>query len=360
MNRAPSWFARLRLIPTQRGAMLALAAALLFLAALNTGSNLFYLVFAGLGAVLVLSFFAPLGNLRRVALLREPPHGVHRGEPFSIGLTLKNRSASWPVLSVRVAEATRREETLAYLAALGPREEARLSVMETLPRRGVHRLPPLVVESGYPFGLLTRRRLMQDNAEVVVYPRVRPLRTASLEQSTRTGARSRTALRDGDEFFSLREYVPGDDPRLISWRASARVGKPLVRELERSVARRLVFVLDARQCPRLEDFDERFEDTVEVLASLAVTLLNRQYAVAMSVGDRDVPEGEGRSHAARILDLLARVEPVAEDAPDPFARAAAALPRGAALVCLSPDPGLWGRVVGPGLRVLDPREVVYA
>jgi len=44
------------------------------------------------------------------------------------------------------------------------------------------------------------------------------------------GVRPRPARGEGSEFESLREYVAGDDPRHIDWRATARRGRPIVRQ----------------------------------------------------------------------------------------------------------------------------------
>ena len=49
---------------------------------------------------------------------------------------------------------------------------------------------------------------------------------------TRLGYAPAGAPGNGEEFFSLRDYREGEDPRGIHWRTSARRGKPLVREHE--------------------------------------------------------------------------------------------------------------------------------
>jgi uncharacterized protein (DUF58 family) len=50
--------------------------------------------------------------------------------------------------------------------------------------------------------------------------------------SARLGTQPRRPRGEGLEFESLREYVRGDDPRHIDWRATARVGKPIVRHYQ--------------------------------------------------------------------------------------------------------------------------------
>ncbi len=44
------------------------------------------------------------------------------------------------------------------------------------------------------------------------------------------GTRSQARPGRGEAFFDHRPYLPGDDPRLLDWKASARLGEPIVRQ----------------------------------------------------------------------------------------------------------------------------------
>ena len=69
------------------------------------------------------------------------------------------------------------------------------------------------------------------------------------------------------EFHSLREYVPGDEPRTIHWRASARSDDLKVRQYSAEGLRRCTVVLD-QQVPSGAAHDEAFERAVVAAASL--------------------------------------------------------------------------------------------
>ncbi|MEB3851958.1 MAG: DUF58 domain-containing protein, partial [Desulfurococcales archaeon] len=82
-----------------------------------------------------------------------------------------------------------------------------------------------------PLGLYSESRRVRVVTTLQSYPRPYPpaveragagLGLAEALASRRAGA--------GTEFYSLRDYVPGDDVRLVAWLASARAGRPVVRE----------------------------------------------------------------------------------------------------------------------------------
>lgn len=98
------------------------------------------------------------------------------------------------------------------------------------PPPGLHRIEYVDVEAGDPLGLYKSRTRLWATTTIQAYPR--PLSTAQ-GPARRLGLAEAVASRRrgwGLEFYSLRDYQPGDDPRLIAWLPSGRAGRPLVRE----------------------------------------------------------------------------------------------------------------------------------
>jgi uncharacterized protein (DUF58 family) len=125
------------------------------------------------------------------------------------------------------------------------------------------------------------------------------------------------------EFFGLREFRQGDDPRDIHWRTSARRGAPFVRELEEDEGQEVCLVLDnghngdspGTAVPLTPGEDAAFEAMVSLAASLACELLARGYRVGLCArGEEITPEG-GQAQATRLLRFLALVAPVSNDVP---------------------------------------------
>jgi uncharacterized protein (DUF58 family) len=344
------------------GSVFALVSLLVLLAAVNTGENLFYLIFGAFITLMFLSFVVAWWNLRRLHVTRETPDAVHRGAQASLHIEVKNNRLLMPAVSIRLESASRPKESAGYLFKVPAGQTGVLNVREVFDRRGVYPVPAISLLTTFPFGLVHWRRRIKDDALITVYPRVHAVRTATLEQSQNSGDTSKNARGPGDEFHSLREYVVGDDMRHIAWRVSARLGSLVVRELEQETSRYIVFVLDTSPYPDLDDYAERFEEAVELVASLAVTMLTRQYTVSVVTGTDALPEGEGKAQVVNVLEMLARVQPDAESGGDALGRVGTVDDtKRAACFYVSPSPSQWGRKKARGgVHVLDPREVIHA
>jgi uncharacterized protein (DUF58 family) len=103
-----------------------------------------------------------------------------------------------------------------------------------------------------PLGLLRQRILFERSQSILVHPETeRFLRPEALDPKSvlaSLGVRPRRRRGDGLDFESLREYVVGDEPRRIDWRATARRGRPIVRTHRHEESRTVLLAVD---CSRL-------------------------------------------------------------------------------------------------------------
>ncbi len=340
------------------GKVFLLTFILIQLAALNTGENLFYLIGGALFSYLAVGYVVARWSLYRVEIIRDAPYSAYRLDDFTVLLHLQNRKRFFPAISLRIQSG----ETGAVLYAnkLPPGVPVTLRFAESIPKRGLQTLPPVYLSTAFPFGLFMRRVILQDHQIVVVYPRVRPLHKNVLDKLDDSGQMPKITHAFGDEFYAMREYVPGDDLRHISWKVSARMGQLIIRELEPSTSRNVVLVLDTRGVPDTPQREAAFEDAMDLAASLAMSLLDQQYRVAVATPDTQLPLGKGHGHARELLEKLARVNPVPyEKCGDDWFKASGES-FDAAKVYLTTDPAMWGqRPYGGHAAVLDPAESLY-
>lgn len=203
-------------------------------------------------------------------------------------------------------------------------------------RRGIRQVGPAAVVRTDPLGLLQRERTSPD-APLLTY-RVWPRRnrvpvSASGLVTDLDGPTSQSSPEGGLAFHAIREYVPGDDSRLIHWRTTARTGGRTL------MVRQFVDNRRAQQLIALDigaDYsDERFESAVEIAASL-VESCHLASLLSLLV----VPDGQEPSHGfQRSMDRLAEVErPVEVDSNTDelggLAKTIARLSNGAASVAL--------------------------
>ena len=120
-----------------------------------------------------------------------------------------------------------------------------------------------------------------------------------VSKSEGTGRKARIG-----EFFGLRDYRDDDELRHIHWPATARRGRPIVREHEAEGEHEIVLDLSAGRSGV-----EAFEREIEDVASLAVALLRRgDVAVGLThAGEPAVESGAGPEQRHKLLEYLALV-----------------------------------------------------
>jgi uncharacterized protein (DUF58 family) len=107
----------------------------------------------------------------------------------------------------------------------------------------------------------------------------------------------------GDEFFSLRPFRDGDDPRRVAWRRTAKTGRMVVREHEATQSREIVVVLRAAKSA---DAD-RVEDGIATVGSLVEDLVADGHAVGVAAGGERIAPARGARQRVTVLGALSRL-----------------------------------------------------
>jgi uncharacterized protein (DUF58 family) len=190
----------------------------------------------------------------------------------------------------------------------------------TARRRGVFEVGPLVAEWSDPFGLTRKRAVLAPAETVIVHPSYETVHDRVISREWEDPPERPPLSRpwpSGFEFYGMRDYVAGDDPRRINWLASARATgsdggeRYLVRESEQGITDRVRLLLDTdsrHHSPGEES--ETFERAVRVVASLGVRHLTDGFSVTLeSNGARLAQALRGTRSRIPLLDRLAEVSP---------------------------------------------------
>ncbi len=213
-------------------------------------------------------------------------------------------------------------------------------------RRGRLELGSVGLRLRGPLGLLSRQERVELPGDVRVYPPFRSRAEAELKinqaRSQQLGLRTTKGLGAGTDFESLREYGVNDDFRRIDWRATARMGKPIVRTYRIERNQNVVVLLDNGRVmagkvagvPRVE----HAMDAAMMLAAVSTGVGDRCGLVTFDTEVRSVVAASGRTdQAMRMTEAMYALKPaLAEsDYAGAFATTVARFRRRALLVVLT-------------------------
>ena len=192
-------------------------------------------------------------------------------------------------------------------------DEGLFSLEITPLRRGVIRLHDLRVVLPDPFSLIQKCvRIPAPVASILVLPRRYPLPKIELPGGVpyqMSGEATSNTLGNAGEFVGLRDYRPEDPMRQIHWKSWARLGRPIVKELEDTHYPRYGLVLD---CLSTDRSDVAFEEAVSVAASFACSIDTSESLLDLMFVKNEahrVTVGRGVQRAEKLLEVLAGVSP---------------------------------------------------
>ncbi len=186
---------------------------------------------------------------------------------------------------------------------------------DLLMRRGTTTIGPAAVR--HRNFLLTQfwEHTHEEVSTIVVIPRVHDLKPLKMKpRHTKVFYGTLPARRAGigEEFYSLREYYPGDEFRKINWKASSRFGELVMNEFEALKITDVIIVLDARRENRLGEDKSILDYSLDAAASIAAAALKGGNRLGfLSYGDsfHRLYPGTTRRHLLKILEILTEIQP---------------------------------------------------
>ncbi|HEY4246321.1 MAG TPA: DUF58 domain-containing protein, partial [Lacunisphaera sp.] len=250
---------RHRISPTVPGLFLMVLAMGIGTAAYNTSSNILFITLSLLLACLLLSGLLSWFNFMGVCWRLSPQGPWRVGHEAMVAVGIQNRKRWLPTYSLWAEMATqpkraplpeksdrelRVREILAAADKLivrgrvfvreriEPRGETTLEWLVKPTQRGEAFVELAAVGSLFPFGFLKKNIGVSLRETVLVWPAQISYQWTGAA-ATRAGVqqgRRTTRVGRGDDLLALRDYNAGDSHRLIHWKASARLGRLMIRQ----------------------------------------------------------------------------------------------------------------------------------
>jgi uncharacterized protein (DUF58 family) len=281
---------RIYVLPTGFGLFVGLMLATMLVGGLNYNNN---------PALLLVFLLAGIANNSLVhahLILAGTTLEAMHAEPVFAGQALK--------LKLRFSGSGQRKRPGLQLLAgrslalfeLAPGGEAEVVLEMPTTQRGWFDVGRVRLSTLWPLGLARAWSWLRPEERLLVYATPDPA-APPLPESLGDGDSPRTRAH-GEQPHHLRDYRPGDMPRQIAWKASARFDKLLVREYESAVARDLL--LDWASVAGLGH-----EHRISRLTRWVLEAERSGSRYAMNIPGQRIPPGQGPEHRHACLRALA-------------------------------------------------------
>ena len=219
----------------------------------------FLLMIIGLTFIAFISVNGWLEGHSELEITRFVPHSnVYKGDLVEVTLNITNKSykrtQQLEIFDNVPHEMKLKQGINQMRLNLGPGQSTKIEYKLRCPLRGHYSLGPISVRYRDAFDLFVTESKIENIYDITVFPQVREIEDAMLKSDVPkmyTGATTLRTPGPGMEFYSLREYLPGDPLRSINWKAFARTGDMMVNQKTRDAVTDVFIILDTRDVTRI-------------------------------------------------------------------------------------------------------------
>ncbi|HEX6549433.1 MAG TPA: DUF58 domain-containing protein [Gammaproteobacteria bacterium] len=284
---------RVYILPTRQGLLYGLTLFVMLLGSMNYSNSMGFMLTFMLAALGLVAMHACHANLNGLTLAAGRADAVFAGEIARFHIQLFNAGqAARPGLVIAAEDG---DTTVS--GALAGGEYGSISVPLPARQRGWLALGRLSVETTYPLGLFRAWSWVYMDMRALVYPA--PAEFAPPLPPPLEGRGGGRPTEQGDEDFNgLRGYRPGDSPRHIAWKASAREQMLLTKQFTGSGEQ--TRWLDADLLPQFN-----LEQRLSILCRWVLDADAQNFHYGLRLPGEQIPPGNGAAQRERCLQLLA-------------------------------------------------------
>ncbi|MDP6639611.1 MAG: DUF58 domain-containing protein [Candidatus Poseidoniaceae archaeon] len=295
--------------------------ALLLIGMMISNHQLMILGLCFMGFIAINSWLSGHGDVEVKRMLSAD--NLYKGDDLYVELQITNKSArrtqQLEIFDNIPHEMKLRSGLNSMRVNLGPNETTRIRYVLRCPLRGHFSLGPVSLRFHNSFNLFTEEMFIDHRSDIIIFPQIKDVEEAFVRSRTPkmyTGATTLRTPGPGTEFYSLREYVPGDPFKNINWKAFARTGELMINEKCRDAVTDVYIILDSRDISRIGTvLKNPLEMGTVAAASIASFFLKRRDSVSLSIYDDKLSylqPDTGDKQYFKILSSLAGVTPKGE------------------------------------------------
>lgn len=289
----------------------------MIMAAVNSQANLLFGVAGLMIGVMLVSISISRMVLLKLRVVRIMPDHAVVGQRVTVTYEITNQKRFWPSLSVTVSEADGAEaftrKPVAYMLHAAPKTTA-IVPTELIPkRRGLYNFNRYEACTSFPFGFVKRTLNRSQSDSILVYPaigQVDPKLLLRFTAAEKSGAMLRPRRGGTDEFYGVKEYRRGENPRLIHWKRSARTGVLVTKEMTVVAPPRIILFVDTHQTEMTREESARVERAIAMAGSLATHALEAGLMVGLLAWSDDwisLAPNRGKRHGRDLMAALAKL-----------------------------------------------------
>jgi uncharacterized protein (DUF58 family) len=217
---------RWRLFPTRSGLIGLVILVAMFIASMNYGNTLAYVLCFFILSVMTVSSVYTQYNLSGLQIKSVQAQPVFAGGNVLFRIDIRNGSSIERVAVFMASPDCHNPGDYVGPFSFPPHMITSIDFSMPAPRRGLHTLSSITMETVYPLGLFRKWGLIPVNQEYLVFPRPAGLRSWPPPLTMWFENVEGFHFSGGDDFTGLRSYRPGESQHHIDWKAYAR-GRPL-------------------------------------------------------------------------------------------------------------------------------------
>ena len=282
------------IIPTRNGLLFVFCSGLVFIAAINYAVSLAFALAFMMVSIFILSILHCFNNLNQLTLESRSARDVFCGEEacFTVQLSRspKRRHES---LELNFLEGS------ASYSDLVVRDLEQVEVFALANRRGEFKAPRLRVLTRFPLGLCRAWSVIDLNMHCLVYPRPVPFALNQFDSGSSGGSDSALNREGSEDFWGLRDYVPGDSMRQVAWKNVARGQGMQLKQFVDYVDNKIWLDWDM-----FYGFDT--EERLSRLCYCVIQLSKKGSVFGMRLPGSEFVPSTGPDHRKKLLRALAR------------------------------------------------------